>query len=118
MATSELDRALTAVSNPHRRAVLDLLAERPATAAQAAQHANLSLPAFDRHLRVLVTAGLVQRRKVGRTNYLAIRRAGLRIVRDWIGGYDVDWGSDDETLDNYLEALSRDDHTTPHKEQQ
>jgi DNA-binding transcriptional ArsR family regulator len=106
MAELGLDEVFIALANPSRRAVVELLALGPATVTKTADHVGLSLPAIDRHLDILVAAGLIQRRKHGRTNFLAIRRAGLRLLRDWIALFNVDWGSDEETLENYLDSLT------------
>ena len=58
---------------------------------------------------MLEEASLIQRRKSGRVNFLAIRRAGLHRVRDWALQYRSDWGTDEESLDNYIAAIQRGD---------
>jgi DNA-binding transcriptional ArsR family regulator len=73
---------------------------------------GLSLPAIHKHIAVLEDAELVLRRKAGRTNYLALRRAPLLGLQDWLARYHVYWGSDEETLENYVEYLTRDDPQT------
>lgn len=102
-----LDAVIAALANPHRRGVIELLALQPATIQQVASHVGLSLPAINRHLAVLEQAGLLQRRKSGRVNFLAIRRAGLRLLQHWLHDFHPGWGSDDDTLSNYIAALDR-----------
>ena len=103
----DLDVVFAALANPHRRKIVDLLALQPASIGQVAEKVELSLTAINRHITVLEEAGLIQRRKSGRVNFLAIRRSGLRLVQDWARQYDASWGTDDETLDNYVATISR-----------
>ena len=103
-----LDQLFGALANQHRREVVDLLALRPAAIQQVARHVGLSLPAIHRHLVVLEEAKLIRRKKVGRTNFLAIDRTGLRRVQEWAEGYHPGWGTDAETLENYVAGIARD----------
>ena len=65
----------------------------------------MSLTAINRHINVLEQAGLVIRRKAGRVNFLSISRSTMRRVQDWALQYNAMWGTDDETLENYLPAM-------------
>lgn len=105
ISSSKLDAVFTALANPTRRAIVDTLAFRPATVTQLAAEHKVSLPAIHRHIRVLEQADLLQRRKVGRVNFVAQKRAGLRAAQDWLGQYKTEFGNDDETLSNYIAAL-------------
>src|SRR5688500_18032374 len=60
MQTTELDRTLTALADPTRRAVIDLLRRRPRRAGELAEAFRMSRPAMSRHLRVLRTTGLIE----------------------------------------------------------
>ncbi|MBX3480177.1 MAG: winged helix-turn-helix transcriptional regulator [Caulobacter sp.] len=55
-----LDRTLSALADPHRRRVVELLRERPRRAGELAEAAGLSAPAMSRHLRTLRHSGLVE----------------------------------------------------------
>lgn len=61
-AAPELDRTLAALADPHRRRVVDLLAERPRPAGELARALGLSPPAMSRHLKTLKASGLVEER--------------------------------------------------------
>jgi DNA-binding transcriptional ArsR family regulator len=54
-----LDRTLAALADPHRRAVIDLLRERPRASGELARVMGLTPPAMSRHLRTLRQVGLV-----------------------------------------------------------
>jgi DNA-binding transcriptional ArsR family regulator len=101
----DLDTVFAALAHRHRREIVDLLALQPASIQQLARQIGISLPAIHRHLAVLEQASLIQRKKSGRVNFLAIHRVGLRRVRDWALQYRTDWGSDEESLDNYIAAI-------------
>lgn len=72
----------------------------------------MSLTAINRHINVLEHAGLIMRRKVGRTNFLSIRRSTMRRVQDWTLQYNATWGTDEETLDNYAAGIEAADRPT------
>lgn len=55
-----LDRTLTALADPNRRRVVELLRERPHRAGELAEAAGLTPPAMSRHLRTLRQSGLVE----------------------------------------------------------
>jgi DNA-binding transcriptional ArsR family regulator len=59
----DVDRTLSALADPTRRRVVDLLRERPRRAGEIAQTFGMSRPAMSRHLRVLRTHGLVEEQR-------------------------------------------------------
>ena len=115
-----LDAVFTALANPHRRQIVHLLALQPASIQQLAQHLGISLTAIHRHIRVLEDAALVQRKKSGRVNFLAIKRATMLRVQEWAQQYHAYWGSDQETLENYVAAIEQAGrpNTMPEEEEQ
>ncbi len=68
---------------------------------------GLSLPAIHKHIKVLEKAGMITRKKIGRTNILTLNRESLRCLQDWLMQYHAYWGSDVETLGNYAQYLGR-----------
>ncbi len=67
MVKQSLDEIATAVASVPRRAIIERLAEGDASMSALADHLTVSLPAVDKHLRVLVDAGMVTKQKHGRT---------------------------------------------------
>jgi DNA-binding transcriptional ArsR family regulator len=57
--TAQVDAALAALSEPTRRAVVELLRRRPRRAGELAEALAMSPPALSRHLRVLKASGLI-----------------------------------------------------------
>lgn len=103
-----LDGLFTALGNRHRREMVQLLALHPYSISRLADIRGLSLPAMNKHVRVLEVAGFVRRRKFGRTTYLALDRASLRSLQAWLGQYHAYWGTEEETLENYEPFLTAD----------
>ena len=101
----ELDEVFDALANSHRRAIVSALGLQPRSISQLAAMQSLSLPAIHKHVRVLESAEMVVRKKVGRTNFLALNRVPLRGMQDWLGGFNPHWGSEKETLENYAQYL-------------
>lgn len=101
----ELDHIFDALSHATRRGILNTLSFRPATVSQLAKEHHVSLPAIHRHIRSLEEAALIQRKKVGRTNFVALNRTSLRDAQNWIMQYRTDWGTGKETLENYISSL-------------
>ena len=108
-----LDLVFGALANRHRREIVHLVALQPYSISRLAERRGLSLQAIHKHIRVLERAGLIQRRKIGRANFVALKRTSLRGLQDWVGQYHVYWGTDDETLENYESFLT----TNPSKEE-
>ena len=103
----DLDRVFAALANRHRREMVDLLGLQPYSISGLAQLHGISLPAMTKHVRVLETAGLVTRRKLGRTTFLTLDRSAIRALQTWLGRYHAYWGTDKETLENYERFLAR-----------
>lgn len=87
--------ALTALSDPTRRAVFERLRTGPASVQQIADGLPVSRPAVSQHLKALREAGLVRDEPRGSARIYSIHTPGLRALRDWIEGF---W---DEALDNF-----------------
>lgn len=103
----DLDLVFGALASAHRREMIYLLGLQPYAIHQLAEIRGLSLPAIHKHVKVLEAAGLVRRRKLGRTNFLTLDRRALRTLQDWLAGYHAYWGTEAETLENYEAFLSR-----------
>ena len=106
-ATDELDALFEALANRHRREILHTLSLHPSSISRLADERGLSLPAIHKHIRVLEDAGMVSRRKLGRTNVLTLHRPSLRGLQDWLTQFHAYWGSERESLENYATYLTR-----------
>jgi DNA-binding transcriptional ArsR family regulator len=92
-----------ALSDPTRRAMLDLLTggARPAGELVAAFPA-LTQPAISRHLRVLREVGLVDVRAQAQRRIYTLRAEPLTEVDEWLGPYREYWARHLDAIERHL----------------
>ena len=71
----------TALGDPTRHAIFELLAEQPRAVGELASELPVSRPAVSQHLKVLKDAGLVVDRPVGTRRIYRVDPDGLAILR-------------------------------------
>jgi DNA-binding transcriptional ArsR family regulator len=108
MIPQDLDRVLEALANKHRREMVYVLGLQPCAISQLAEMRDQSLPAIHKHVKVLENAGLVTRKKTGRTTFLTLDRGAMRSLQQWLAQFHTYWGSEDASLANYTDYLNRD----------
>jgi DNA-binding transcriptional ArsR family regulator len=101
----QLDSILDVLANQKRRGIIYDLSLQPATVTQLARQQDLSLPAIHRHIRSLESARLIIRKKVGRTNFVALNQTTLGVAKRWISQYQTEWGNPAASLDNYISRM-------------
>lgn len=92
---SDSDTIFSALADPHRRHVLQLLGERPRRAGELASETRLSSPAMSRHLRVLLQAGVIRDERSAedaRFRVFRLNPVGL-VLRGWLGELDEHWAA-------------------------
>jgi DNA-binding transcriptional ArsR family regulator len=97
-----LTNVLGAVSHPSRRAILDRLARGPARVTEIAEPFDMSLNAVSKHLKVLESAGLIEREVVGREHLIGLRAAPLREVSTWVLEYERFWTEHLDRVEKYF----------------
>lgn len=80
---SALDAAVAAIASAARRRIVERLSRGPATVGELATLLGIGLPATLKHLGLLVDAGLVSRRKVGRTVTVTLVPGALAPLAAW-----------------------------------
>lgn len=80
-----------ALSDPTRRALIQHLAEGPATATQLSLQFPISRQAVTKHLAALDEAGLVERNSSGREVRYSLRTEGLADVSTWVTEVGSSW---------------------------
>jgi DNA-binding transcriptional ArsR family regulator len=99
-----------AVAEPHRRALLDLIAERERPAGELVESLpGLTQPAVSRHLRILRETGLVEVRPDGQRRIYALRPEGLVEIDAWIARYRRYWPRHLDALEKHLARKERSD---------
>ena len=100
--TSALDDVYGAIADPRRRMIIERLQQGDATVAELRAMFDISAPAVSRHLRVLESAGLVDRLQAGRFRRCRLRAHRLAEARRWLEEQTAFWES---TLDSLADHL-------------
>lgn len=100
-----LDRTFTALGNPTRRAMLARLSREPGLSiSDLAAPFDIGLPAVMKHLDVLGDAGLVMRRKRGRTVSVELMAKPMREAMGWLDRYTRFWSEGLDRLAAFAET--------------
>ena len=102
--TYTTEAAFSALADPTRRAVLDLLLRGSLPVGQIAQGFPVSRPAISKHLRLLRRARLVRARRVGRQRFFELNPEPLKSVDLWLSRYRIFWQSQLSNLKHFVEA--------------
>jgi len=89
--TYSSEATFSALADPTRRAVLDLLRTGSQPAGRIAQAFPISRPAISKHLRLLRRAHLVDERREGRLRVYQLNPEPLRAVDSWLEQYRAFW---------------------------
>lgn len=91
-----LDRTFAALSDPTRRALLTQLSARPGlSVSELARPFAMSLPSVMKHLDVLSDAGLISRRKTGRTVACRLTPGAIQEAMGWLSRHEEPWTSNE-----------------------
>ena len=104
MVTYSPETTFSALADPTRRAVLDLLRQGSQPAGRIAQAFPVSRPAISKHLRLLRRAHLVQEHRQGRHRFYHLNPAPLKAVDSWLEQYRVFWSTSLTNLKTFVEA--------------
>jgi len=111
MTPDSLSTTFAALADPTRRAILARLSSGEASVTEIGEPFDMSLPAISRHLKVLESAGLIERGREAQWRPCRLTAAPLKDVADWIEGYRQFWEQSFDRLDDYLKELQGADKT-------
>jgi DNA-binding transcriptional ArsR family regulator len=101
--TRSQESAFSALADPTRRAVLDLLRHGSLPAGHIAQAFPVSRPAISKHLRLLRNAHLVIEHREGRQRIYQLNVEPLKAVDSWLEQYRAFWQTQLSGLKAYVE---------------
>jgi DNA-binding transcriptional ArsR family regulator len=93
-----------ALADPTRLAIVQRLSRGEATMSELTSPHAITAPAMTKHVGVLVDAGLVTRRKLGRSVVCALQPAALTEVQAWLGDLTAYWNGSIDRLEELLES--------------
>ena len=82
-----LDATLRALADGNRRAILDVVRDRPRAVGEIAAEVAMSQQAVSHHLRALRGAGLVTETRDGTRHLFMVRTDGFDVVRQFVEGF-------------------------------
>jgi DNA-binding transcriptional ArsR family regulator len=98
------EATFSALADPTRRAVLDLLRQGSQPAGKIASAFPVSRPAISKHLSLLRRAHLVQERREGRHRLYQLNPEPLKAVDSWLNHYRIFWQTNLANLKAFVEA--------------
>ncbi len=102
--TYSREAAFSALADPTRRAVLDLLRAGTQPAGEIARAFPVSRPAISKHLRILRRAHLVEERREGRHRMYQLNPEPLKAVDSWLEQYRGFWSASLANLKQFVET--------------
>ena len=111
MVENRLDTTFQALSDPTRRGMLASLALGEKSIGELAEPLSMSFAGASKHVKVLEDAGLIARRKVGRTHIIRVDAKPLEEAERWLRQWEKFWNV---RLDR-LEALIERDNSKEKK---
>ena len=102
MVKHGLDAVATAVASGPRRSIIERLAEGDASMSDLAERLGVTLPAVDKHLQVLIDAGVVTKQKTGRTTSVRLVPGSLDSLATWAMSTRLMWSNALDRLDRHV----------------
>lgn len=103
MVEQRLDTTFRALADPTRRGMLASLALGDKSIGELAQPFAMSFAGASKHVKVLEDAGLITRRKQGRTHLISIDAKPLEEAERWIRRWEKFWNNRLDRLEALIE---------------
>lgn len=103
----QLDTVFHALGDPTRRGMLARLALGESSIGELAQPFDMSFAGASKHVKVLEDAGLVARRKEGRTHIITLEAGPLAEAERWLRQWEKFWSARLDRLQALIERDNR-----------
>ena len=103
--------AFTALADPTRRSIVELLTTGELTAGQIASRFPMSGPAISKHLRVLREAGLCRYEQRAQRRVYRLDPEPLRTTDEWMRAQLDGWGRRFDALGRHLDAMREEEES-------
>lgn len=98
----------TAVADPTRRRILDLLRQRELSVSELVDRLGTAQPNVSKHLRVLGEAALVSVRVDGPRRHYMLAPGPLQELDSWLAPYRRAWAQRLDALETHLDQMTDD----------
>jgi DNA-binding transcriptional ArsR family regulator len=103
----------TALMEPNRLHIVELLRDGPLTVGQITQRLGLQQPQVSKHLKVLSEAAIVEVQPQANRRIYQLRREPFQELETWLQSFRRLWEERFDRLDDYLlELQANDQHTS------
>jgi DNA-binding transcriptional ArsR family regulator len=99
----KMESAFTVIAEPHRRAILSLLASSERSVSEIEHSLQIPQPSVSKHLRVLREAGFVESRIDAQRRLYRVRPEPLREVDAWLAPFRRFWSVHLDALERHLD---------------
>ncbi|MEQ9151418.1 MAG: metalloregulator ArsR/SmtB family transcription factor [Parvibaculaceae bacterium] len=104
--------SFTALADPTRRQIVEMLADGELAAGDIARRFEMSAPAVSQHLKALKSAHLVRVRVDAQRRIYSLDPQGLDDVESWLTNVRRFWGPKLDALERQLKAAAEKDGTS------
>ncbi|MEP4077060.1 ArsR/SmtB family transcription factor [Haloferula sp.] len=106
--SGDLSAVFQALADPTRRRLIETLGKEERTVGELAEPLEMSLPAVSKHLGVLERAGLLKRRREGKSHHMSFDPEALNSAESWLKQQRRFWEGSFDKLAAYLESPDSD----------
>jgi DNA-binding transcriptional ArsR family regulator len=110
MVENRLDTTFRALADPTRRGMLANLALGEKSIGELAEPFAMSFAGASKHVKVLEEAGLIARRRVGRTHLISIDAKPLEEAERWMRQWEKFWNNRLDRLEALIERDKKEKH--------
>jgi DNA-binding transcriptional ArsR family regulator len=107
MVEHRLDTIFRALADPTRREMVASLAKGEKSVGELGRPFAISFAGASKHVKVLEGAGLIERRKVGRSQICRLRPEPLAQANRWLGQWEQYWTLKLDRLEAMIEAAGK-----------
>lgn len=102
----------TALTEPNRLHIVELLRDGPLTVGEITRRLGLQQPQVSKHLRVLSEATIVEVQPEANRRIYRLRHEPFQKLEDWVHSFRRLWEERFDRLDNYLLELQANEQPT------
>src|SRR5258708_2004380 len=101
----------TALTEPHRLHIVELLRDGPLTVGEITERLGLQQPQVSKHLKALSEAALVEVQPQANRRIYRLRREPFQELESWLQSFRHLWEERFERLDDYLQTWQASEQT-------
>ena len=95
----------TALTEPHRLQIVELLRDGPMTVGEITQRLELQQPQASKHLKILSEAGIVEVQPQANRRIYRLRREPFQELEAWLHSFRRLWEERFDRLEDYLQEM-------------